>query len=126
VTLESELAELGQDDAREFLVELGLEEPALNRVILESYRLIGLISFFTVGEDECRAWSIRGGSTAVEAAAAIHSDISRGFIRAEVIQYQDLLNAGSLGVCKSNGTLRLEGKGYPVCDGDVVHFRFNV
>ncbi|MCP4899264.1 MAG: redox-regulated ATPase YchF [bacterium] len=126
VTLESELAELNEDEANEFLQELNLTEPALNRVIRESYRLIGLISFFTVGEDECRAWSIREGSLAVEAAAAIHSDISRGFIRAEVIHYQDLLDAGSLAATKSNGTLRLEGKIYPVRDGDVVHFRFNV
>lgn len=125
-TLETELSELEPEEALELLQELGLSEPALNRVIRESYRLIGLISFFTVGEDECRAWSIRGGSSAVEAASAIHSDISRGFIRAEVIAYDELLDAGSLAASKTNGTLRLEGKTYPVRDGDVVHFRFNV
>ncbi len=125
-TLESELADLDDDDARELLEGLGLTEPAFNRVIQESYRLIGLISFFTVGEDECRAWSIRSGSAAVDAAGAIHSDIQRGFIRAEVIQFQDLLDAGSLSTAKTTGSLRLEGKSYPVCDGDVVHFRFNV
>ena len=85
-----------------------------------------MISFFTVGEDECRAWSIRRGTPAVEAAGAIHSDIQRGFIRAEVVPHEALLETGSLAECRNNATLRLEGKTYAVADGDVVHFRFNV
>jgi GTP-binding protein YchF len=125
-TLEAELAELEASDANELMAEYGLSEPALNRVIRSSYRLLGLISFFTVGEDECKAWSIRGGTDAVDAAGAIHSDIRRGFIRAEVVHFSDLLAAGSLANARAQGTLRLEGKDYSVSDGDVVHFRFNV
>lgn len=124
--LEAELAELDGDDARAFMDDLGLADRALDRIIGESYRLLGLISFFTVGEDECRAWSIRRGTTALEAAGAIHSDIQRGFIRAEVVPYDELLAAGSLPGCRQRGTLRLEGKTYPVLDGEIVHFRFNV
>lgn len=125
-TLEGEMADLDTEDAAAFMEDLGLTDRALDRIIRDSYRLLGLISFFTVGEDECRAWSIRRGTPAVEAAGAIHSDIQRGFIRAEVVQYGDLLAAGGLTECKSNATLRLEGKTYPVADGDVVHYRFNV
>ncbi|MCU0303295.1 MAG: YchF family ATPase [Thermoanaerobaculales bacterium] len=125
-TLESELAELDGDDARAFMDDLGIADRALERIIGESYRLLGLISFFTVGEDECRAWSILAGTEAIDAAGVIHSDIQRGFIRAEVVPYDELLEVGSLAGCRQRGTLRLEGKTYTVADGEVVHFRFNV
>ncbi len=125
-TLEHELAELEDQDAEELMQEFGIKDRALDRVIRESYRLLGSISFFTVGEDECRAWSVRTDTPAVEAGGVIHSDIQRGFIRAEVVPFDDLIEAGSLAVCRQQGTLRLEGKTYPVQDGEVVHFRFNV
>jgi len=125
-TLETELAELDGDDATVFMEDLGLEDRALDRIIGESYALLGLISFFTVGEDECRAWSILDGTDALEAAGQIHSDIQRGFIRAEVVPEEELLEVGSLSGCRQKGTLRLEGKTYKVLDGDIVHFRFNV
>jgi GTP-binding protein YchF len=125
-TLEAELAELEGDDAEALMAGFRLADRAVDRVIGESYRLLGLISFFTVGEDECRAWSILNGSRALDAAGEIHSDIQRGFIRAEVVPYDELLDAGSLSVCRQRGTLRIEGKSYTVADGDVVHFRFNV
>lgn len=125
-TLEGEMADLDAEDAAAFMDDLGLTDRALDRIIRDSYHLLGLISFFTVGDDECRAWSIGQGTPAVEAAGTIHSDIQRGFIRAEVVPYDALLDAGSMAVCKENATLRLEGKSYPVADGDVVHFRFNV
>jgi GTP-binding protein YchF len=125
-TLEGELAELDGDDAQVFMEDLGLEDRALDRIIGESYRLLGLISFFTVGDDECRAWSIMDGTEALEAAGEIHSDIQRGFIRAEVVPFDELIEAGSLAACRQRGTLRLEGKTYQVLDGEVVHFRFNV
>ena len=125
-TLESELAELDGADAAAFMQDLGIRDRALDRVIRESYRLLGLISFFTVGEDECRAWSVLSGTLAVEAGGVIHSDIERGFIRAEVVPHNELLEAGSLAACRQRGTLRLEGKSYLVQDGEVVHFRFNV
>ena len=124
-TLEGELAELDGNDAKAFMEDLGIAEKAVDRVIRESYRLLGLISFFTVGEDECRAWSIKDQTPAVEAGGVIHSDIQRGFIRAEVVPYDELLDAASLATCRQRGTLRLEGKTYPVQDGEVVHFRFN-
>jgi GTP-binding protein YchF len=125
-TLEAEMAQLESDDAGAFMAEFGIEDRALDRVIRESYRLLGSISFFTVGSDECRAWSIRTATPAVEAGGVIHSDIQRGFIRAEVVPHEVLLESGSLGACRQLGTLRLEGKTYPVRDGEVVHFRFNV
>ncbi|HWX25647.1 MAG TPA: DUF933 domain-containing protein, partial [Vicinamibacteria bacterium] len=125
-TIEAEMAELPTEDARAFLEDLGLEEPGLDRVIRTSYALLGLISFLTAGEDECRAWTIRKGTKAHQAAGTIHSDIERGFIRAEVVPYPDLVQAGSLAACREKGTLRLEGKDYPVQDGDVINFRFNV
>ena len=125
-TLEGELAELDGPDAAAFMEDLGITDRALDRLIRDSYRLLGLISFFTVGEDECRAWSVGSGTPAVEAGGVIHSDIQRGFIRAEVVPYDELLDAGSLAACRQRGTLRLEGKTYPVRDGEVVHFRFNV
>jgi ribosome-binding ATPase YchF (GTP1/OBG family) len=95
-------------------------------VIRTSYELLGLLSFLTAGEDECRAWTIRKGTRAQQAAGTIHSDIERGFIRAEVVPYPELVEAGSLAVCRERGTLRLEGKEYVVQDGDVINFRFNV
>jgi GTP-binding protein YchF len=125
-TLEAELAELDGDDSTAFMDDLGLEDRAVDRIISESYGLLGLISFFTVGDDECRAWSIPDGTEALQAAGQIHSDIQRGFIRAEVVPWDELLDAGSLSACRQRGTLRLEGKTYPVTDGEIVHFRFNV
>ena len=125
-TLEGELDQLDADDAAVFMEDLGISDRALERIINESYRLLGLISFFTVGDDECRAWSILDGTEALDAAGAIHSDIQRGFIRAEVVPVDELLEVGSLSGCRQRGTLRLEGKTYRVADGEVVHFRFNV
>ena len=125
-TLDGELMQLEGADAGDFMAEFGIEDRALDRVIRESYRLLGSISFFTVGSDECRAWSIRTSTPAVEAGGVIHSDIQRGFIRAEVVPHDALLEAGSLAACRQLGTLRLEGKTYSVRDGEVVHFRFNV
>jgi GTP-binding protein YchF len=125
-TLEGELAQLDGAEAEDFMAEFGIEDRALDRVIRESYRLLGSISFFTVGSDECRAWSIRTETPAVDAGGVIHSDIQRGFIRAEVVPHDALLEAGSLAACRQQGALRLEGKTYPVQDGEVVHFRFNV
>jgi ribosome-binding ATPase YchF (GTP1/OBG family) len=125
-TLESELMQLDGADAEDFMAEFGIEDRALDRIIRESHKLLGSISFFTVGTDECRAWSIRTSTPAVEAGGVIHSDIQRGFIRAEVVPHDALLEAGSLAACRQLGTLRLEGKTYPVQDGEVVHFRFNV
>ncbi len=121
--VESELAELSEQDAAEFLASYGLKESAIARLIRSSYHLMGLISFFTVGEDECRAWTIRAGATAVEAAGEIHSDLQKGFIRAEVVGYDDLVTAGSLAEARNHGTLKLEGKEYIVRDGEIVHIR---
>ena len=124
--LEEELAGLEPEEAAEFLAEYNLVESASARVIRQVYELMGLISFFTVGEDECRAWTIGGGETALEAAGAIHSDIQKGFIRAEVVAYDDFARAGNMNEAKKKGAFRLEGKTYVVADGDIVHFRFNV
>ena len=124
--VEGEVAALPPEEQRSFLEALGLPEPALHRVIRDAYTLLGLASFFTVGEDEVRAWTITAGAPAVEAAGVIHSDIARGFIRAEVIGWADLLEAGSLAEARKRALLRLEGKEYPVQDGEVCHFRFNV
>ena len=109
-----------------FLQEYGIDEPGLNKVIRASYELLGVQSFFTVGEDEVRAWTVPVGANAVEAAGAIHSDLARGFIRAEVVHYADLVAAVSMAAARTKGTLRLEGKAYVVKDGDIVHSRFNV
>lgn len=125
-TIEAEIAQLEKDDARAFMDDLGLKEPGLDRVIRSSYGLLGLISFLTAGEDECRAWTIRKGTKAQQAAGVIHSDIERGFIRAEVVAFPDLMASGSIAACRDKGTLRLEGKEYVVRDGDVINFRFNV
>jgi GTP-binding protein YchF len=124
--IEAEMTELDEEEARVFREDLGLDEPGLDRVIRVSYELLGLISFMTVGEDECRAWTVARGTRARQAGGAIHSDIERGFIRAEVVRAEELLAAGSLAACREQATLRLEGKDYVVQDGDIVHFRFNV
>jgi hypothetical protein len=124
--IEAEMAELPPEDARAFREDLGLAEPGLDRILESSYRLLGLISFLTAGEDECRAWTIRRGTRAQRAASVIHSDIERGFIRAEVVAFEDLVAAGTLAACRERGTLRLEGRDYEVHDGDVINFRFNV
>lgn len=121
--IELEIAELEPADAAAFLSDLGLSASGLDRVIRASYDLLGYISFFTVGEDECRAWSIPHHTPAQEAAGEIHSDIQRGFIRAEVVRYEHLLARGSLAACKEHGEFRLEGKEYLVADGDVINFR---
>src|SRR6185436_602298 len=121
--IELEIAQLDAADAQAFLADLGLKESGLDRVIRAAYELLGYISFLTVGEDECRAWSIPKNTPAVEAAGAIHSDIQRGFIRAEVVSSERLLARGSLAACRDHGELRLEGKEYIVLDGDVINFR---
>lgn len=122
--IELEIAQLEADDARAFLADLGLRETGLSRVVRAAYELLGYISFFTVGKDECRAWSIPGGMVAADAAGAIHTDMQRGFIRAEVTAYADLARRGALGACRDHGETRLEGKRYVVRDGDVITFRF--
>ena len=124
--IEPEIAGLAADEQREFLAELGLAEPSVDRIIRASYQLLGLLSFFTVGEDEVRAWTVRRGTHAREAAGTIHSDIERGFIRAEVVEWDELLRQGSIAACRNAGSLRLEGKEYEVKDGEVIHFRFAV
>jgi GTP-binding protein YchF len=122
--IELEIAQLESGDAAAFLADLGLRESGLDRVIRASYDLLGYISFFTVGEDECRAWSIPRGTAAQIAAGEIHSDIARGFIRAEVVAYDHLVSRGSMAACRDHGEVRLEGKEYVVQDGDIVNFRF--
>jgi GTP-binding protein YchF len=124
--IEAEIGELSEEDARLFMDDLGIAEPSRGRVIRLTYALLGLFSFFTAGEDECRAWTLRTGSTAVDAAGAIHSDLARGFIRAQVIGHEDLLDAGSMAEARKRGTLRQEGKAYQVRDGDVLEILFNV
>jgi hypothetical protein len=121
--VEAELAEMDDEEAAEFLGSYGLNESGLVRLIRKSYELLGLISFFTAGEDECRAWTVPLGSKAPQAAGAIHSDLEHHFIRAETIRWDSLLDAGSEAAARSKGTLRLEGKEYIVQDGDVMHIR---
>lgn len=124
--IEAEMVELDDEDLKEFLSELGLEEPGLNRVIRAGYSLLNLQTYFTAGVKEVRAWTVKVGATAPEAAGVIHTDFQKGFIRAEVMAYEDFVaNSGEQG-CKEAGKLRLEGKEYIVKDGDVMHFRFNV
>jgi ribosome-binding ATPase YchF (GTP1/OBG family) len=122
--IELEIGQLDGADAAAFLADLGLAESGLNRVIRASYDLLGYMSFFTVGEDECRAWSIPRQTPAQLAAGEIHSDIARGFIRAEVVSYDHLTTRGSMAACRDHGEVRLEGKEYIVQDGDVINFRF--
>ncbi|MDA8201164.1 MAG: redox-regulated ATPase YchF [Chloroflexi bacterium] len=124
--VEMEIGELEPDDAAVFMEELGLHESSLDRVIRLSYRLLGLISFFTAGPDETRAWTIPDGATAVDAAGAIHSDLARGFIRAEVVTFEDLIRLGSMAEARRAGKLRSEGRSYRVRDGDVIEVLFNV
>src|SRR5881296_3911730 len=125
--IETEVAQLAGPEQQAFLADLGLKEPAIHRVLSDCYTLLGLISFFTVGEDEVRAWPIPEGTRALDAAGTVHSDIARGFIRAEVNSFDDLVAAnGSFADLRSRGQLRLEGKDYIVRDGEVCHFRFNV
>ena len=123
--LEMEIAQLSPDEAAEFLKEYGIEEPSLNRVIKLSYALLGLQSFFTVGEDEVRAWTVRRSATAPEAAGEIHTDLQKGFIRAEVASYADLTELGNYVELKAKGKLKLEGKEYIVQDGDILNIRFS-
>ncbi len=124
--IEQEIAELDEDEKAMFLEELGLKESGLEKLITASYSLLGLISYLTAGEDETRAWTIVKGTKAPQAAGKIHTDFERGFIRAEVVNYQDLLDCGSLSAAKEKGIVGLEGKEYVVKDGDVMLFRFNV
>jgi GTP-binding protein YchF len=121
--IELEIAQLESADAVAFLADLGLTESGLDRVIRTSYDLLGYMSFFTVGEDECRAWSIARGTPAQLAAGEIHTDIARGFIRAEVVAYDALIARGSMAACRDHGEVRLEGKEYVVQDGDIINFR---
>jgi GTP-binding protein YchF len=121
--IELEIAQLDAADATQFLADLGLSESGLDRVIRATYDLLGYMSFFTVGEDECRAWSIPRGTAAQLAAGEIHSDIARGFIRAEVVPYDALIARGTLAACRDHGEMRLEGKEYVVADGDIINFR---
>ncbi|HEX2930104.1 MAG TPA: DUF933 domain-containing protein, partial [Candidatus Binatia bacterium] len=124
--VEMEIAQLDESDRAAFLKDIGIEEPARDRFIRLTYALMSLISFFTTGEDEVRAWTITRGTNARKAAGKIHSDIERGFIRAEVVAYDEFIAYGSEAKCKEAGKLRLEGKDYVVNDGDIIHFRFAV
>lgn len=124
--VESEIAELSSEDAKEFLAELGLTESGLDKLIKASYKLLGLITYLTAGVQEVRAWTIKNGTKAPQAGGKIHSDIERGFIRAEIVSYDDLMATGSANAAKEKGLVRLEGKDYVMQDGDVTHFRFNV
>jgi GTP-binding protein YchF len=124
--IEMEIAQLPEEEASVFLEDLGVSEPALNRLVRVSYDLLGLISFLTSGEDEVRAWTVRRGTGAQRAAGKIHSDIERGFIRAEVVSFTDFIAQGSMQAAREKGLLRLEGKTYEVRDGDIINFRFNV
>jgi GTP-binding protein YchF len=124
--IEKEIAELDSDDAQVFLDDLEISEPATAKLINASYKLLGLQSFFTVGDDECRAWTIRKGTRAQKAAGVIHSDLEKGFIRAEVVAFTDLIELGTMQACREKGVLRLEGKEYVVQNGDIISVRFNV
>lgn len=124
--LEQELAQMSDEDAEDFLTEFNITASAMDRVIQRSYELLGLISFFTIGKDEVRAWTIKSSTPAVEAAGVIHTDMKKGFIRAEVVSFDDLTSAGSYPEARKQGKVRLEGKTYEVQDGDIIEFRFNV
>jgi ribosome-binding ATPase YchF (GTP1/OBG family) len=123
---EAEIAALEPAERKEFLAEIGLEEPGLNKLIRTAYSLLDLITYFTAGEKECRAWTIKRGTKAPQAAGVIHTDFERGFIRAEVVDWATLVELKSDAAVKAVGKLRVEGKDYVVRDGDVMHFRFNV
>jgi GTP-binding protein YchF len=124
--LEKEFRQLSEEEAREFRADFGLSGSALDRLIATAYRMMGLVSFFTVGPDEVKAWTVSEGTAAVRAAGVIHSDIERGFIRAEVVSYEAFVDCGDIAQCRTAGALRLEGKEYPVRDGDIINFRFAV
>jgi hypothetical protein len=124
--IEMEIAQLPAEEAQLFLQEYGIEEPGLNRMIRESYELLGLLSFFTAGEKEVHAWTVHKGATAPEAAGTIHSDMQQGFIRAEIMAYSDLMDAGSIAELRNRGKLRVEGKNYIIQDGDIIEIRFNI
>ncbi len=125
-SIEQELSQLAAEEQQEFLADMGLEEPGLHRLIRTGYELLGLITYFTVGEKETRAWTVRRGTKAPGAAGVIHTDFEKGFIRAEIIGYEDFIRCGSEAAAKEKGLMRLEGKEYVVQDGDCIHFRFNV
>jgi len=124
--LEAQIADMPDEDKQLFLEDLGMDEPGLNRVVRAAYGLLGLQTYFTAGPKEVRAWTVRAGATAPQAAGVIHTDFERGFIRAEVASYDDFVSCGGEQGAKEKGKLRLEGKDYTVRDGDVIHFRFNV
>jgi GTP-binding protein YchF len=124
--IEQEIAELDEEEKKMFLEDLGLTESGLEKLIKASYHLLGLISYLTAGEQEVRAWTIQIGTKAPQAAGKIHSDFERGFIRAEIVSYQDLMDCGTYTAAKEKGLVRLEGKEYVVQDGDIILFRFNV
>ncbi|MGN0248935.1 MAG: redox-regulated ATPase YchF [Lachnospiraceae bacterium] len=124
--IEQELSELTEEEKKEYLDDLGVTSSGLDKLVAASYKLLGLISFLTAGEDECRAWTIKAGTKAPQAAGKIHTDFERGFIKAEVVNYQDLLDLGSLAAAREKGLVGMEGKEYVVKDGDVILFRFNV
>lgn len=124
--IEEEIAQLDDEEKQMFLEELGIQESGLDQLIKAAYSLLGLATYFTAGEKEVRAWTFKKGMKAPEAAGIIHTDFERGFIRAETVSYEDLMEAGSMGKARENGKVRLEGKEYVVQDGDVIHFRFNV
>ena len=124
--IEQEMAELDDDEKAMFLEDLGLSESGLDKLVRASYKLLNLMSFLTAGEDECRAWTIKVGTKAPQAAGKIHTDFERGFIKAEVVNYKDLLELGSLAAAREKGLVGIEGKDYVVQDGDVILFRFNV
>ena len=123
---EEDIADYSPEEKKAFLAEMGIEASGLDNLITASYDLLGLISFLTYGKDECRAWTIKKGTKAPQAAGKIHSDIERGFIRAEVIAFDDMMKYGSVSAAKEKGQLRSEGKEYVVQDGDMIYFRFNV
>jgi hypothetical protein len=124
--IESEIALLAPEDGRMFMEDLGIAGGAVDRIIQSSYRLLGLLSFYTVGEPEVRAWTVPSGATAVQAAGVIHTDMEKGFIKAEVVSLEDMLRLGSFHAARAKGVLRLEGREYRVRDGDVILFRFNL
>ena len=124
--IEEEIAQMSPDEKAEFIEGLGIGQSGLDRLITACYRLLGLISFLTAGEDECRAWTIVNGTKAPQAAGKIHTDFEKGFIRAEIVPFDTLVELGSMAACKEKGLVRSEGKDYVMKDGDIVLFRFNV